>query len=339
MIRAARLLAAFCLLWLTAACAPVVLTPGTDRTTPAISANHVTSFDATRLPLRKWLPKGRPDAVILALHGFNDYSRAFEQFGSWAAGNGIAIYAYDQRGFGDAPGRGFWHSDAALAGDADAALTALKALHSGRPVYLLGMSMGGAVAMLTLDSTDAASKVDGVILVAPAVWGASTQGWWQRTGLWLFAHTVPYLKPTGRGLGIHASDNIEMLRALGRDDLIIKRTRIDAVYGLVHMMDRALDAASRIEAPALVLYGARDEVIPAGPTKRMLDALPGRDDGRQRVAIYPEGCHMLLRDLQAEVVWRDILAWTLDRTAPLPSGAETGTSTIETERCPWNFDR
>jgi hypothetical protein len=31
---------------------------------------------------------------------------------------------------------------------------------------------------------------------------------------------------------------------------------------------------------------------------------------------------MLLRDLQAETVWRDILAWIENADAPLPSGAE-----------------
>ena len=47
-------------------------------------------------------------AVILALHGFNDYSNAFEGPGEVWAGHGIATYAYDQRGFGAAPERGLW---------------------------------------------------------------------------------------------------------------------------------------------------------------------------------------------------------------------------------------
>ncbi len=338
MIRVAGRFAALVTLWLAVACTPVTVPPSDDRTDPVLGDSHFISFDGARLPLRSWLPDGDPVAIILALHGFNDYSNAFNGFGGWAASRGVAVHAYDQRGFGDAPGRGYWHEDAALTGDAEAALRLLKTRYPGKPLYLLGMSMGGAIAMLALDTTEAAEIADGAILVAPAVWGTSTQSWWQRTGLWLFAHTVPYLTPTGRGLGIHASDNIEMLRALGRDEKVIKRTRIDAVYGVVQMMDRALAASPRLREPALVLYGARDEVIPAGPTKRMLDALPRRDGGSQRVAIYPKGCHMLLRDLQAEVVWRDIVAWTRDRAAALPSGAETQVTEIETEPCPWNLD-
>ena len=59
----------------------------------------------------------------------------------------------------------------------------------------------------------------------------------------------------------------------------------------------------------------------------MLERLPrgpGGDDGRRaaRVAIYREGYHMLLRDLQADVVRNDTRAWIEDASARLPSGAD-----------------
>jgi hypothetical protein len=40
------------------------------------------------------------------------------------------------------------------------------------------------------------------------------------------------------------------------------------------------------------------------------------------VAFYPEGHHMLLRDLGGAAVAGDILAWMGNRAAPLPSGAD-----------------
>src|SRR5437879_1693551 len=45
--------------------------------------------DSARLPLRKWLPTGGVKAVILALHGFGDYSRAFETPAQIWASRGI----------------------------------------------------------------------------------------------------------------------------------------------------------------------------------------------------------------------------------------------------------
>ncbi len=46
------------------------------------------------------------------------------------------------------------------------------------------------------------------------------------------------------------SDNIEMLRALGKDPLVIKRTRIDALKGLVDLMSNAETALPAIPAEA-----------------------------------------------------------------------------------------
>ena len=55
-----------------------------------------------------------PRAVILGVHGFNDYSNAFAEFGAYAAGRGIAVHAYDQPGFGANPDAGLWPGIPAL---------------------------------------------------------------------------------------------------------------------------------------------------------------------------------------------------------------------------------
>ena len=253
----------------------------------------------------------------LCLHGFNDYSSAWTAAGKWWAAQGITTYAYDQRGFGDTADRGVWAGTDLLCRDLREFIVLVERRNPGKPVYVVGESMGGAVALVTLARPDA-PKVAGIVLGAPAVWGRATMSPLYRSVLWLSVHLMPWNRVTGQGLNIQASDNIEMLRALGRDPLVIKSTRVDAVYGLVNLMDAALAAASEIKTPALVLYGKRDEVIPRGPVEQMLE----RWDGPHRVALYPDGWHMLFRDLQAERVWRDVLSWIRDRAAPLPSGYE-----------------
>ncbi|MEJ0071171.1 MAG: hypothetical protein WDO24_23260 [Pseudomonadota bacterium] len=44
---------------------------------PQLAADRLIAADGTALPMRQWLPAGQPHAVVLALHGFNDYSNAF----------------------------------------------------------------------------------------------------------------------------------------------------------------------------------------------------------------------------------------------------------------------
>ena len=306
---------------LLVACSPQFVPAGPAVEEPRLETGHWVTADGLELPLRSWLPQEPPRAIILALHGFNDYSAAFEAPGSWWAERGIATYAYDQRGFGEAPYRGLWAGSETLSDDLVSLTGLIRARHPGAPLYILGESMGGAVAMVAFAETPAFS-VDGVILSAPAVWARSTMPGYQRVTLEIVAYVMPWGQLTGEGVQIQASDNIEMLRALGRDPLVIKKTRVDTIYGLTNLMDQALASAGRITAPLLLLYGEHDEVIPKDPTSQAWNRLPAQVDERQRLAFYEDGWHMLLRDLEAEVVMDDVLAWIADPRAPLPSGAD-----------------
>jgi alpha-beta hydrolase superfamily lysophospholipase len=280
--------------------------------------------DGRVLPLRKWLPKGEVRGVILALHGFNDYSNSFEGPGEAWAKQGIAMYAYDQRGFGAAPQRGFWPGRAVLATDAAIAAQILRRLHPRVPLYLLGESMGGAVAVVAMtgESATPVPDVDGIILTAPAVWGRATMDLVPRLALWAGVRLMPGLTVTGRGLEIKPSDNVAMLRALSRDPLVIKATRVDTIYGLVDLMDAALDSATRLDLPLLVMYGEKDEIVPKTPIRRFVGSLPPESRRRARLAWYQDGYHMLLRDLEGAVVIADVASWVLTPAAPLPSGAD-----------------
>ena len=320
-----RFLAALFALALTAACAgpdPAGAPSPPGSVAPAITASALIADDGMQLPLKSWLPEGKPKAVILGLHGFNDYSNAFTDTGESWAKQGIATFAYDQRGFGAAPDHGLWPGARRLAADAREAAAVLHARYPGVPIYLLGESMGGAVAIVTETGVEGAPRpaADGLILVAPAVWGRSTMTGPERVALWFGDHLLPGMKLSGHGLGIVPSDNIEMLRALSRDPLVIKETRIAAIKGLVDLMDDALAAAPQLHAPMLFLYGDHDDLIPRESTRKFLAALP--TDEPRRIAFYPTGYHMLLRDLGAEVVRRDVETWVASPEIALPSGAD-----------------
>jgi acylglycerol lipase len=129
---------------------------------------------------------------------------------------------------------------------------------------------------------------------------------------------------TGESLHILASDNIPMLIALGKDPMVIKGARVDTMYGLVNLMDGTIEAAPRLTAPLLLMYGAHDAVIPADPVRAFAGALPAEAAARQRLAYYQNGYHMLLRDLEGKTVADDVASWVLNRATPLPSRADAG---------------
>ena len=299
---------------------------------PQFTEKVFVAEDGARLPLRKWLPNGRVKAVILGLHGFDDYSHAFDMPAKLWAQHGIATYAYDQRGFGGAPERGGWAGEGRLALDAIEASRILRRTYPGRPVYLLGESMGGAVAILAMTGamrgvipSGAAmptADADGVILAAPAVWGRITMKLLPKIALFTAARLLPSLSLTGGGLHIVASDNKAMLRELSLDPMMLRGARVATIYGLVNLMGDALAAASKLRKPLLLMYGAHDAIIPPSAVADFAAHLPRAGSPDHRFAYYSRGYHMLLRDLDGPIVAADVTSWILRRGAPLPSGAD-----------------
>jgi alpha-beta hydrolase superfamily lysophospholipase len=300
-------------------CAPTIMAPGPGPTAPALLATSIRTDDGEELAMREWLPEGKPKAVILALHGFNDYSNAFTEPATRWAADGIATYAYDQRGFGVNPNAGYWAGTERMVADLDVIAPLVRARHPDVPFYILGESMGGAVVMVAMGS-DHPPEADGYILVAPAVRGRAALGPVASGGLWLVAHTIPYAKVTGRNLRIEPSDNIEMLRALSKDPVVIKQTRIDSLYGLVNLMDDALAASPHLKERALIMFGGEEQVVTLAAARDMIGQLPPH--APLTVALYPEGYHMLLRDTHADLAINDVAGWVSDPATPLASGAD-----------------
>ena len=307
-------------------CAGAMQPMGPACREPVLIDSFVVTADDYLLPLRVWRPErpGTERAVIVALHGINDYSNAFSSAGPVFAADGIVTYAYDQRGFGATRHRGIWPGAETMVADLATVAGLVRKRHPGIPLYLMGESMGGAVVMTALarplPPDSPLAGVAGVILLAPAVWGREVMGPLPRAALWLTNTLVPGFALTPpRELRIRPSDNIDMLKGMGADPMVIKATRADTIQGLVDLMGRALAAAPHLETPGLVLYGVNEQVLPYAAISRLLATLP---PGRQRVGIYRHGWHMLLRDRHGGEVIGDILSWLHNPVAMLPSGAD-----------------
>jgi alpha-beta hydrolase superfamily lysophospholipase len=119
-----------------------------------------------------------------------------------------------------------------------------------------------------------------------------------------------------------ASDNIERLRALGRDPLVIKETRVEAVHGLTDLMDEAMEKSKRLNINTLMLYGEKDQLIPAEPTSYFITHFLQHGTQQKLIGCYKNGYHLLLHDLQALQVWQDVTSWIKDQKTFLPSGSE-----------------
>jgi acylglycerol lipase len=304
------------------ACAPVVQqawTPPAAFAGPRLEPDAFISFDGAKLGLQQWLPEAEPWAVIVGVHGMDDYANAFDLAGPYWAKDGVAVIAYDQRGFGRSPQRGVWGGDALYTRDLKTIVTLVRARYPHAIVAVAAESMGGSVAIEAFASAQPPAA-DRLVLISPGVWGWSSQPLPYKTTLWLAAHLDPSMQvnpPDFVTEHIYPSDNIDELRRMGRDPLESWGARADALYGLVALMERASRDVGRIRTPVLYLAGAHDQIIPVPAHERAARGLTGDE----RSAFYANGWHLLIVDKERDLVFRDIESFIRDPDAPLPSGA------------------
>ena len=303
-----------------AACAPAVQTIGAPElgfSGPRFEDDVFVSYDGARLGLTRWMTVGEPETVIVGLHGFNDYSNTFHLAAPWWAEQGIATYAFDQRGFGRSPNRGVWAPDTATTEDLRICVDLVRQRHPRALITVAGVSMGGSITIAAFAS-DRPPAADRVVLLAPGVWGWSSQPLPNKTALWLTSHTVGsrVINPPEWVLrNVRASDNTEELIRMGRDPLMIWGSRFDTMWGLVRLMDTAWSSTGKITQPVGYFYGALDDVVPREPSEQAARRLKPTD----RTAYYEHGYHLLLIDRQRQRVMEDVVAFIRDPAVPLPS--------------------
>ena len=304
-------------------CAPTTQAaaiPPSNFTGPRFSEDQFITHDGVALGLTVTRPaNGEPaKAIIIALHGMNDYAATWDEAALAWANLGYLTYAYDARGFGRSPNRGVWGGQQLMTEDVRTAVAVARRQHPGLSIALVGTSMGAATIMAA--HAERPPNADRVVLLAPAVWGWSNLPFAYRSTLWVTARLIggqSVTPPRAVTTRIQPSNNIEMLRRIGRDQNMLFETRIDAIYGLVHLMEAGFQHAQSLPADrTLVLFGQNDQVVP----RRAFETLVSRLPPGTRTVDYPDGWHMLERDLQAARVHVDIAAFIEDRLAKMPSG-------------------
>lgn len=142
---------------------------------PAFSANKSNSIKSKapvrfriEVPCRAWLPKSLPKVVLVCVHGLGLNSASFEQFGRQMSTVGVATYAVDVRGFGTwmkLKGKDNMDFTACIS-DVEKTLKLLRTAYPKVPIYILGESMGGAIALRV--TAEHPELIDGLISAVPS---------------------------------------------------------------------------------------------------------------------------------------------------------------------------
>ncbi len=260
--------------------------------------------DGAVLPMTRWSSDVEPRAIVLGLHAYGDYRRAFRLAGPWFADHGVEVIAYDQRGFGETESRGTWPGADNLIEDFSDVVSILRTSYPNLPLYVVGESMGGAIALAGLSSGQA-EGVERLIVAAPGVGGDMPLRQLHDSVLRLAALALPWLAIELRRGGRPWLDPSEAAR-LADDPQILRELSVGTYEGLVDLATIASENLRGALPPTLLLYGELDGTIP----RRAIDDLARTLDQEQDdIRYYPDRHHLLLHEADAESIFADCLKW------------------------------
>jgi len=255
---------------------------------------------------RRWLAQDAP-ASLLWLHGLGAHSGWFIDLGNSIARGGVNFYAMDHHGFGRSSGlRGYtkdWHI---YLTDIDRMVERVRADVPGKPVFVLGHSMGGVFAIHYAAAHQ--DKLRGMIALNPWI-GDQTKLPLTTVisivsgGIIGSKKVVPL--PNAKGTD-SMTDNPEADAMLQSDPYWVS-ARTKAFYWQITMMrGQTLARARKITIPVLMQQSDNDKSVLASASRKAFDAIPSKD---KTYKTYPDYVHDPEFQRDRVALDADIIAW------------------------------
>jgi alpha-beta hydrolase superfamily lysophospholipase len=249
---------------------------------------------------QRWSPAGRRATVVLA-HGASEHSGRYQWTAERLAERGYVTYALDHRGHGKSQGpRAYIDRMDNVVADLDRLVDMAS---SGGSLFLLGHSMGGAVALAYTARHQ--EKLDGLVLSAPlaALEAASPA---QRIAGRVLSVVAPKLGVVPiDSSGV--SRDPEMVREYDADPLNYHgKLPARTVAELASTIASFPEVVTKFTLPVLVMHGTGDRIVPPVATD-MIEQRAGSDD--LTVIRYDGLYHELLNEPERDRVVGDIADW------------------------------
>ncbi|MCP4427255.1 MAG: alpha/beta hydrolase [Chloroflexi bacterium] len=264
-----------------------------------------TGFGGMELFTQSWLPDEAPKATVVLTHGLGEHSGRYPHVVNYLVPRGYAIYSFDHRGHGRSAAKLCAHVNdwAEYRSDVHAFLQMVRRQTAGEPLFLMGHSMGGLIALnYALHHPEG---LQGVIASAPAVGVVDANPL-----LLLIGRILSKIKPD------FAVDSQLDANAISRDPATV-RTYVEdpLVSGKVSArwsteftgaIDWTRDHASDFQPPLLIIHGSADSLVPPEGSRIFFEKAPHADKKR---IVYEGGYHENHNDIHYEQVTADLEQW------------------------------
>ncbi len=265
-----------------------------------------------------WVPGGDPRAIVVVAHGAGEHAGRYEHVAARLVADGYAVYAIDHRGHGrsEGPRALIERMDRAVA-DLDSLVLLAAAEHAAVPLFLLGHSMGGAIAVsYALEHQD---HITGLILSAP---------------LAALAAAPPPMRVAARALSA-LTPRLPLFPIdpdlVSRDPAVVKayiedplnhhrKLPVRTVAEMAAAIDSFPERVTAITVPTLIMYGTADRLCPPAGSVMLGERIGAAD---KTITPYDGLYHEILNEPEQEQVLDEISRWLGAHTA-LPSVTSAG---------------
>ena len=273
---------------------------------------HLTTSDGYRLSCRHWQPTAAPPrAYVVALHGIQSHGGWYDGSSLRLCEAGYDVLFIDRRGSGrnfsqrgDAP-----HAER-LINDVVQVLTHVRQqrdrIAPDTPFVLMAVSWGAKLAAIT--AARRPDLVDAVALLYPGICSRVRPTWWQNARLWL----ARKLDIRHRRIEIPLNDSAlftgqpQWQEFIRRDRLALRDVSVGFLLAHQDVTREAIESASRIQSPVLLMLAGRDEIIDNAATKQWLQQVGSNSVTWHN---YPEARHTLEFEPNPERFIGDLVTW------------------------------
>jgi alpha-beta hydrolase superfamily lysophospholipase len=263
-----------------------------------------TGHGGLELVYQRWRADGPPKAVLPIVHGFGEHSGRYGNVVDWFVPRGYSVYALDLRGHGRSPGkRGELRAFGDLREDVHAFLDLVREAEPGRPVFLMGHSMGG---LIVLDyALHAPSGLAGVVASGPLLCEPGISPFL----LWLCKVLTPVWPNLITEAGLDAtalSRDPAVGEAYVNDPLVHGKGSPCMTNELMGAVEWTQAHAAELALPCLIVHGGADRLCDPQASRRFFDSVAFAD--KERIE-YEGYYHEVFNELGKEQVFADIETW------------------------------
>jgi len=294
-----------------------------DSSASGVESISFQSFDGTLLPALVWQPPNpQQEAEVLLLHGMGSAPGEMAPLAESLLASGFRVICYAQRHQGLDPathrvGRA-WRTGELLE-DFGHCMDSL--VTPGRPVMLVGESMGALLALCAAVEPRWKERIKGLVLLCPVLELARPTPGWLKWLSYLLADLFPDLR-LSPALFVHGKSKSPQLTADGEYQNAmeyaahkIRNYTLGFTVSVGRLMEKAGEAAAKISQPVLVLGGANDPYITPAALEAWMKRMAST---KKELRIFPRSYHLLFHDCESADVLSTIRSWMESHLLKLP---------------------